>query len=118
MHGREVVLLDEFEETALAGATRSDLCVEVALALVSDAHVGEQQLDDVAVELPVAVDQHGWNANALLVDLGRLDVEGAGHHAAHVRPVPGRRNVADDLLLEEDWLDQTDILQVRSTHVR
>ena len=117
MDGLEPVLLDELAQTRLACATSRDLRVQVAATLVRDPHVREHQIDDVAIELAVAIDQDGRDPEALLVDLGRLDVERAGDHPTDVRPVAGRRDVADDLLAQEDRLDEPHVLQMRSPHV-
>ena len=82
-------------------AARRQAGLEIAEPLVGNAHVGEQEIERGLVHPPAFEDLQRRDADALLVDLGRLAGHAAGHHAADVGPVGAHRRKEDQPALAE-----------------
>ena len=99
VHQVEAVLLVELRHALRADEIGVALGGEVAAQDVGQAHVAEDQAQDVLVELSPAQDAHGQDAQAFLEALGdALHALGAGRGAADVDVVRGVDEVADLLL--------------------
>ena len=92
----EAVLLVELRQALGADEVGVALGGEVAAQDLGQPHVAEDQAQDVLVELAVAHDAHGQDAQALLEALGdALHALRAGRRAADVDVVRGVDQVAD-----------------------
>src|SRR5262249_53032994 len=70
------------------------------------------------VRLALVVHLHGRDAQALLVDLGRIGGVRAGHAASHVGLVADGRREGEALALEEDRLQHEDVGDVHAAFER
>ena len=113
------VAFREVQDALFADAACTDLRFEVALAFLRRAHIEQDEVEHLAVELAAAHDADRRNANAFLEYLGRR-AHGAGKGAAHIRmmravgDVEGRfgRRVG-----EEDGQNHGDVRKVSAAGV-
>ncbi len=77
----QAVVGDHLPQPPFAGAVGGELGGEVPLALGRSAHIGQQQAQQLTVELPAAHDLHRRDAQPLLEDLGGEGERARGHAA-------------------------------------
>ena len=103
----------QLTDAPLAQAAGANLRGEVALALGRRADVGEDQVEQLALEFPPAHDADGRDANALLEDVfGRA--HGAGVAASDVGVVGavGEKEGRGRVVIKKDRQDHGDVWQV------
>ena len=116
--GRVAVAVEQRGEPRLPGRERRRLRLDVADALVGDADVRQDDRQDLVVEHALLVELDRRQAQALLLDLGRVGREAARHHAAGVGPVAGVGEPAPEPAVAEERLHELDVHQVRAAEVR
>ena len=95
--------------------------VEVETVPLRRAHVVQDQLEDVLLQHALLVQFGGRDADAFLVDRGRLDGDGARHHATVVGHVSEHGRPGDVAAVLEDRHQHDPVRQVRHgrvAHVR
>ena len=85
--------------------------------LFGDAHVGEQQVERRLVDAPAFQDLERRDADAFLIDLGRLARHAAGHHAADVGPVGAHGREEDQPAVPEHRIDDRHVVEVRAAGI-
>ncbi len=111
------VAVDQRGQTLLADRQRRRLRLDVADALIGDADVGEDDREDLLVEHAFLVELDRRQAEPLLLDLGSVGREAAGHRAAHVRPVSGIRKPREVSTAIEERLDELDVHQMGAAEI-
>ena len=106
-------LVDALLRDAAGGEAR----LEVAEPLVGNAHVGEQEVERGLVHPPAFQDLERRDADALLVDLGRLAGHAAGHHAADVGPVGAHRRKEDQPAIAKDRIDDGHVVEMSAAGI-
>ena len=111
------VAVDQARQPPLADVERGGLGLDVADALVGDAHVGAQDRVDLRVHLPALEELDGGQPEPLLLDLGGVRREAARHHAADIGPVAGVLQPAEDLAAVVERHGEAHVHQVRAAEV-
>ncbi len=103
------VALAELLHPHHADRVGGELGVEVANGEVGHAYVGgDQSFERAAVPVMLETVLAGWEADALLVDVARVDVE-AGRATAEIEMVGDRGAEADDPTADEDRREDEDV---------
>src|SRR5439155_12708075 len=110
--------LGEFVQMSLAQVESLDLGPDVAARLVRKTDVREDHLDHVAAIDALVDDLDRRDAQALGVGVPREWIDRSRHGAADVRPVTEISDEGNELARNEDGLDKTDVVQMRSGLVR
>ena len=77
------ILRRQLEQALLAAFDRHDLGQKIALALHRSSHIGQNQVQQLAIHAAAAHQQHGRNPDAFLIDLAR-QWHGARAHSSDV----------------------------------
>ena len=102
--GFDAELFDHRVDSALARIHRGDLRLQIAPVLLRHANIGEQDVEDVLIDLPRAHDLCRRQANAFLVNLGQRARQAGGHRAADIRVVDVTDSETHDFAGVEDRL--------------
>ena len=116
-HHLPAVAVHQLGQAPLADLQRRGLGLDVADALLGDAHVGVEDGEDLGVHHAALEELHRRQAQPLLLDLGGLRREAAGHHAADVGPMPRVLQPAEVLAPVVEGQREAHVHQVRAAEV-
>jgi hypothetical protein len=111
------VAVDQAGQAPLADMQGGGLGLDVADALVGDAHVRVQDRVDLLVHVAALEELDGRKPEPLLLDLGGVRGEAARHHAAHIGPVAGVLQPAEELAAVVERHGEAHVHQVRAAEV-
>src|SRR5438067_8478948 len=94
------------------------LGTQVAQNFGGDTHVGTQQVQEICVDVPIAAQPHHGNAQALLINLGRVPAIAARNATTHVRMVRDGYGEGHESFGIEYRLEYKEVWQVRAALVR
>ena len=117
LHDAGAVAVDQRRQPLLAGGERGGLRLDVADALVGDAHVAHQDGQDLLVHLALLPELYRRQAQAFLLHFGGAGREAARHHAADIRPVAGVGEPGEQLALVEERLHEAHIHQMGAAEI-
>ena len=117
-HQGLAVLVEQRRHPPGAHQQRRRLRLDVADALLGHADVGEDDGEDLLVDLPFLVELDRREAQALLHHFGGPRREAARHHAAGVWPVAGVRQPGEVRALVEEGQREAHVHQVGAAEIR
>ena len=106
------VLVDDCLQARLTRPARGDLSEDVALGRLGDAHVAEDEAQDLVVQLTFANEVDRRNVERLAVGRRGLCMEAPWHGPAGVRPVRGVLDEGQEIAVAEDRHDRPHVLAV------
>ena len=109
--------LDQLQDALAGDPAGAEARVQVAQALVRQAHVGQQKRLHALHELAAFIKLDRRDADAFLKDRGGLARIAARRHAADVRPVRAHGGEKDELAVMERRHQQAHVVEVRAAAV-
>src|SRR4029077_5342720 len=86
-HRRGAIVGEQLHHAIDTESARGDLRIQIAAAFSRQAHVEEEKLKELGVELPPTIEPHDRDAQALLVDLRHATRHGAAGGATDISVV-------------------------------
>ncbi len=117
MHGRGAVAREQLAEPPRRDVVGGELREQIALTFRAPAHVGEQEVDLLAVGPGGREEAKGRDPDTLLVGVGRPRHVAARHGAADIGPVGQVNREGDELPFGEHRPHCLDVGQMISTHL-
>ena len=117
-HGCLAVAVEEFRQAVGAEVERRNLRDDVTLSLGRDAHIVQDYVEHVLIELACLHDTHRRQTQAFLVDLRGARGKASRHPSPNVRPVTAIRQKRRKLALVEERPHHLDVHQVGAAKVR
>ena len=114
---RPAVAVEQGGQALLADGERRGLRLDVADPLVGDPDVRQDDRQDLLIQPALLVELDGRQAQALLLDLGRIGGEAARHGTTGIRPVAGVGEPGEQLAAVEERLGEAHVHQVRAAEI-
>ena len=105
-------IVEQIVQPRGAEVERAELGVEVAVIAPGQPGVGEQDVDDVLVDRAAIGELDRRDTHPFLHDVGRRRVVVPRHVAADIEPMADRGEVAEQIPVAEDRLDQLDVVEM------